>query len=162
MALEALAHRSTARQAARLEHRSFQVAAFRDMASHEMELVGMALQGADELHRIAALREHAIESAVERHKLAVEGGGDDVVDADGGGVAQHGDRIVERHGLAAVAFLVEQELVDLAAALAAIAAQPLDDPVERLALDAEPAGARRTLDQPFESGLVVHVTGQGR
>jgi hypothetical protein len=47
MALEALAHRPTARQAARLEHRSFQGAAFRDMASHEMELVGMALQGAD-------------------------------------------------------------------------------------------------------------------
>src|SRR6266481_829526 len=142
MALEALAHRPAARQAARLEHRAFQVAVLGGMAGHEMELVGMALQGAHELHRIAALGKHAVEGAIKGYKLAIEGGGDDVVDADGGGVAQHGERVAERYGLAAVAFLVEQELVDLAAALAAIAAQPLDDPVERIGIDAEPAGAR--------------------
>jgi hypothetical protein len=56
MALEALAHRSAARQATRLEHRGFQVAALRGMGGHEMELVGMTLQGAHELHRIAASR----------------------------------------------------------------------------------------------------------
>ena len=122
----------------------------------------MALQGAHELHGIAALGEHAIERAVEGHKLAVEGGGDDVVDADRRGVAQHGQRIVERDRLAAVALLVEQELVDLAAALAAIAAQPLDDPFQRIGIDGEPLRPGGAFDQAFEGGLVVHVAGQRR
>ena len=70
--------------------------------------------------------------------------------------------VVERHRLAAVAVLVEQELVDLAAALAAIAAQPLDDPLQRIGFDGEPVRPRRALDQPLEGGFVVHVAGQGR
>ncbi len=167
MALEALPHRPAARQAARLEHGAFERPAALaiksgGMAGHEMELVGMALQRADELDGVAAFGKHAVERAIEGREIAVEGGGDHVVDADGGGVAQHGDGVVERHALRAVAFLVEQQLVDLAAALAAVAAQPLDDPFERVGIDAKAARARRAFDQPFERRLVVHVARQGR
>ena len=65
MVLEAPPHRAAARQAARLEHRRLEVAALGDVARHQMELVGMALQGAHQLHGIAAFGEHAIERAVE-------------------------------------------------------------------------------------------------
>src|SRR5258708_36009557 len=105
MALEALAHRPAARQATRLEHRAFQAAAVGGVAGHEMELVGMALQSAHQLHGVAALGEYTLERAVERYKLAVEGGGDDVVDADGGAVAQDRKRIAPGDALGAVAFL---------------------------------------------------------
>src|SRR4029450_1587720 len=106
MAFEALAHRATARQATRLEHRPFEIAAPLSIKSgsvtrHQVELVGVALQGAHELHGVAALGEHAIEGTVEGDKLAVEGGSDHVVDADRRSVTQHRQSIVERDRLAA-------------------------------------------------------------
>src|SRR5262245_3745641 len=159
MPFEALTHRAAPRQPARLEHRALETSAIGRMAGHQVELVGMALQSAHELHGIAALGEHPVEGAVEGYEIAVEGAGDHVVDADGRGVAQYGERVVEGDGRGSVALLVEQELLDLAAALAAIAAQPVDHPVERIGLDSKPASAGGALDQPFEGGFAVHIAG---
>ena len=61
MPLEALPHRAAARQAARPEHRALEAAA-PGVAGDEVELIGMALQRAHELHRVAALGEHPYEA----------------------------------------------------------------------------------------------------
>ncbi len=161
MAFETLAHRAAARQPASLEHRTFEIATLGGVSRHEMELVGVALQRPHELDRIATLGEDTIECPIEANEVAIECRGDDVVDADRCGVTQNGHRVFQRDRFAGVGALVEQQLVDLAARLAAIAAQPLDDPFQRIGLDRHALGARRTLDQSFEGGLVVHVTGHG-
>ena len=159
MALESLAHRPAARQAACLEHRAFEIASFGDVARHQVKLVRVALQRAHELHGIAALGEDPVERAIEACEIAVEGRGDHIVDSDRGRVAQHGHRIFQGDALAGVRPLVEQQLVDLAARLAAITAQPFNDPFQRVRIDAQALRAGSAFDQALERGLVVHVTG---
>ena len=119
------------------------------MAQDEMELVGVALQRPHELHRIAALGEDAVERPVERDEVAVEGGADHVVDLHRRAVAHHRCGILEGDRLRLVADLVEHELVDLAAGLAAVAAQPLDDPLQRILFHGEAVRLGRALDQPL-------------
>ncbi len=114
-----------------------------------------------ELDRIAAFGEDAVERPVQTDQIAVERRGDHVVDADGRGVAQNGHRIFQGDRLAAVGALVEKQLVDFAARLTAIAAQPLDDPLQCVGLDGHALRAGGTFDQAFQCGVVVHVTGQG-
>ena len=61
-----------------------------------------------------------------------------------------------------VADLVKHELVDLAAGLAPVAAQPLDDPRQRILFHDEAVRLGRALDQPLEVLFGIGVTRQCR